>query len=106
MKLVCLVIMITELVMMIWEVTKNKDLRKLEIPGFEKLSEEERRLQNHKRMTCLGFISMGIFILMLVLAGILGKGRECGERQALENAVCKECWDSNCQACPIISKTC
>ena len=44
MKLICLLLMITEIIMMMWEVTKNKDQRKLGIPGFEELSEEERRM--------------------------------------------------------------
>jgi len=72
MKLLCLVLMITELVMMIWEVTKNKDLRKLGIPGFEKLTEEQRRMQNHSRMSIIGFASMAIFIALLILVGIFG----------------------------------
>ena len=57
-------------------------------------------------MTGLGFVSMGVFILMLILAAIFGKGRECGERQALENAVCKECWDESCLSCPMKANEC
>jgi ABC-type Fe3+ transport system permease subunit len=78
MKLICLLLMITEIIMMMWEVTKNKDQRKLGIPGFEELSEEQRRMQNHKRMSCVGYISMFIFIVLLALVGLLSKGRECG----------------------------
>ena len=78
MKLICLLLMITEIIMMMWEVTKNKDQRKLGIPGFEELSEEERRMQNHKRMSFIGYVSMFVFVVLLVLVAIFSKGRECG----------------------------
>lgn len=104
MKLICLVLMITELSTMIWEITKNRDLRKLKIKGYEKISEEQRRKQNNKRMSFIGFASMFVFIVLIILAGMFGKGRECGSKQALENAVCTDCYSDACLSCPKSSK--
>ena len=63
-------------------------------------------MQNHKRMSCVGYISMFIFIVLLALVGLLSKGRECGPQQALENAVCKDCWESTCLNCTEKAQTC
>ena len=104
MKLICLILMVAELSAMIQEITKNKDLRKLKIKGYEKISEEQRRKQNHKRMSYIGFSSMFVFIVLIILAGIFGQGRECGVKQALENAVCTDCDSDACLSCPESSK--
>lgn len=100
MKLICLILMVTELSVMIWEVANNRDLKKLRIPGFEKLTEEERRAQNHQKATTLASATFALFIAFVVLAAVFGEGRKCGERQALENAVCTDCWSPYCQECP------
>jgi len=100
MKLICLILMVTELSAMIWEVANNRDLKKLKIKGFEKLTEEERREQNYKKGTTLASVSFALFIVFVVLASVFGEGRECGDRQALENAVCTDCWSPYCQECP------
>lgn len=100
MKLICLILMVTELSVMIWEVANNRDLKKLKIVGFEKLSEEERREKNHKKAITLATASMALFIAFVVLASVFGEGRKCGDRQALENAVCSDCWSPYCQECP------
>jgi len=49
---------------------------------------------------------MFIFIVLLVLVGMLSKGRECAPQQALENAVCKDCWESTCLNCTKKAQTC
>ena len=92
--------MVTELSVMIWEVANNRDLKKLRIAGFEKLTEEQRREQNHKKAMSLGSVSMILFIAFVALASVFGEGRKCADRQALENAVCTDCWSPYCQECP------
>lgn len=55
-------------------------------------------------MSFVGFASMFVFIVLIILAGMFGKGRECGTKQALENAVCTDCYSDACLSCPKSSK--
>lgn len=80
MKLICLILMVTELSVMIWEVANNRDLKKLKIAGFEKLTEEERREKNHQKATTLASATLALFIAFVVLASVFGEGRKCGDR--------------------------
>ena len=98
MKLFSLTILIIELIMLIWEVKKNYDMAKLGI-GMKKLTEEERRNRYAKKMSYAAFTSMVVFIIVLLIGSVSNKGRECAERQALEQAVCVDCEDSNCLNC-------
>jgi uncharacterized membrane protein len=97
-KLFSLSILIIELFMLIWEVKKNYDMKKLGI-GMKKLTEEERRNKYAKRMSFVAFGSMVLFIIVLLIGSVSNKNRECGDRQALEQAVCVDCVDANCLSC-------
>lgn len=79
MKLFSLSILIVELFMLIWEVKKNNDMKKLGI-GRKKLTEEERRNQYAKRMSFVAFGSMVLFILVLLVGSVSNKSRECADR--------------------------
>jgi hypothetical protein len=83
MKLFSLSILIIELFMLIWEVKKNYDMKKLGI-GRKKLSEEERRTKYAKRMSFVAFGSMIFFLVILIAGSASNKSRECVEKQALE----------------------
>jgi hypothetical protein len=79
MKLFSLSILIIELFMLIWEVKKNYDMKKLGI-GRKKLSEEERRTKYAKRMSFVAFGSMIFFLVILIAGSAANKSRECGVR--------------------------
>lgn len=84
--------------MLIWEVKKNYDMKKLRI-GMKKLTEEERRMKYAKKMSYVAFGSMIVFIIVLLIGSVSNKARECTEKQALEQAVCVDCEDANCLDC-------
>lgn len=69
--------------MLIWEVKKNYDMKKLGIAN-KKLSEEERRMQYSKKMSYVAFGSMVIFIIVLLIGSVANSSRQCAEKQALE----------------------
>jgi len=98
MKLFSLLILIVELIMLIWEVKKNWDMKKLGI-GRKKLSEDERRTKYAKRMSFVAFGSMILFLVILIIGSVANKSRECGVKQALEQAVCVDCEDEICLSC-------
>lgn len=98
MKLFSLLILIIELFMLIWEVKKNYDMKKLGI-GMKPLTEEERRTKYAKKMSYVAFASMVVFIIVLLIGSVANKSRTCAEKQALEQAVCVDCEDSNCLNC-------
>jgi hypothetical protein len=77
MKLFSLFILIVELFMLIWEVKKNYDMKKLGI-GMKKLTEEERRTKYAKRMSFVAFGSMIFFLVILIAGSAANKSRECG----------------------------
>jgi hypothetical protein len=77
MKLFSLFILIVELFMLIWEVKKNYDMKKLGI-GKKKLTEEERRTKYAKKMSYVAFASMVLFLVILISASVSNKSRECG----------------------------
>lgn len=83
MKLFSLIILIVELVMLIWEVKKNYDMRKLGI-SRQKLTEEQRRYKYARIMAVNAIVSMVLFLVILVAASASNKPRQCTERQALE----------------------
>ena len=92
--------------MLIWEVKKNYDMKKLNI-GRKKLTEEERRTKYAKRMSFVAFGSMILFVVILIAGSASNKSRECGKMQALEQAVCVDCVDTNCLSCADLgSKMC
>jgi hypothetical protein len=105
MKLFSLLFLILELIMIFWEIKKNYDMSKLRM-GRRKLTEEERRTKYAKRMSYIAFVSMILFIVVLLLGSVSNKSRSCPEGKALEAAVCVECQDSNCLSCEKGSKTC
>jgi hypothetical protein len=106
MKLFSLTILIIELMMLLWEVKKNHDMKKLGI-GMKPLTEEERRNKYAKKMSYVAFASMVVFIIVLLIGSVSNKSRKCAEKQALEQAVCVDCEDSNCLNCADLgSKQC
>ena len=98
MKLFSLTILIIELFLLIWEVKKNYDMKKLGI-GIPKLTEEQRRTRYAKKMSIVAITSMVLFLIVLIAGNFANKSRECGDKQALEQAVCVDCEDENCLDC-------
>ena len=105
MKLLSLLILIVELLMLIWEIKKTYDMRKLGI-AKKKLTEEERRTKYAKKMSYLAFGSMTFFIIVLLIATVASSMRVCPEGQAMESAVCIDCVDVGCKSCPRDSRNC
>jgi hypothetical protein len=76
MKLFSLSILIVELFMLIWEVKKNYEMKKLGI-GRKKLTEEERRTKYAKRLSFVAFGSMILFLVIIIAGSASNKSREC-----------------------------
>ena len=56
-----------ELVLMVIEVRKANEMFKLGI-GIKKLTEEERRTQYGKKLSILSLVTMGLFMVFLIVA--------------------------------------
>lgn len=74
MKLFSLTILIIELMMLLWEVKKNYDMKKLGM-GIKPLTEEERRNKYAKKMSYVAFASMVVFIIVLLIGSVSNKSR-------------------------------
>ena len=55
-------------------------------------------------MSIVAFVSMGLFLVLLIIGFAAHNIRECGDRQALESAVCVDCEDAACMECKGDSK--
>ena len=86
--------------MLLWEVKKNHDMKKLGI-GMKPLTEEERRNKYAKKMSYVAFASMVVFIIVLLIGSVSNKSRKCAEKQALEQAVCVDCDDKDYVECEV-----
>lgn len=71
-----------------------------------KLTEEQRRRNYSRKMSIVSFVSMGLFLILLIIGFAAHNIRECADRQALEAAVCVDCADAACMDCRGGSKEC
>lgn len=88
------------------EITHNVRMRKLKVEKYEKLSELDRRRKYGKVMSILAICSIVVFIGLVITGGVLTTNRTCGDRQALQNAVCVNCEDQRCLSCEFNSEKC
>jgi hypothetical protein len=106
MKFISFILMIIELSLMIWENRQNKIMNELGISNLVKLTEEQRRRKYSRQLSIVSFVSMGLFLVLLIIGFAAENMRECGSRQALEAAVCVNCADSACMSCMGNSNEC
>jgi len=80
MKFISFILMIIELALLIWGNRQNKIQNELGISNLVKLTEEQRRRQYSRKMSIVSFISMGLFLVLLIIGFASHNIRECGER--------------------------
>jgi len=88
-----------ELVVLIFEIRHVKAMRKLKMTNFEKITEIQRRRKYNKKVSFTGIISLIALLVIIIFVSIVGDGRECAEKQALQNAVCIDCAQESCLDC-------
>lgn len=97
---------IFELSLMTCEIYQHKKLQELEVRGYIKPTENQRR----SKAWCLGAFSgigSAIIFLLIVIAGMSATdGRACLDGHILELAVCNKCERDNCAECSSDARTC
>lgn len=76
-KCLCLILLVVEIVLYIWEVITLKNMRELKFKGFEAPTEEDRRKRHSQRVFRTSVLFFGLFILGLIIAVGLLNGRVC-----------------------------
>jgi len=76
-KIISLCALLTELVVMIWEVSLWRSAAKDQMAGSKKDTEEERRTKWGKKLTWTGIGSMFTFIVILVVGVSVTSARTC-----------------------------
>lgn len=105
-KIFAFLVLIFEGILMGCEMRYIYNLRKNEEEGFEKITEEQRRSQNHHFVSRLGLCLITFVVVVLLIGTFAAPNRECGAQLVLENAVCVKCADKNCLDCSGGSNTC
>ena len=108
-KLLSLLIFIAELSVMVCEIYKVRTLQKLEIGGFKKLTEEERREKHSARAFAAGILTVIVIALVVIIGFAAIPSRACddlGYPANLEMATCQECLSESCIDCSGGSKKC
>lgn len=72
-----LLVFIFELCLMICEIYNWRKLHKLDISGFKKPTEEEKREKNSANAFCYGSFSMAIIVLVMIIGLAAIKNRNC-----------------------------
>lgn len=90
-KLLSLLNFTIEIIVMIWEIRLNYKMRGLNIKGFEKLTEEDRRRTYGRKYTVCGLVGFIIYMLIVVLCFFAVVSRTCTDKHALELGVCVPC---------------
>ena len=85
-----------EISIVAWEIRQHRKLVKL---GQAAKGTEADRRDLGVKVAWLGMSAMSVFIGLLFLGLIFLEGRTCNLNQALEDAVCVDCQDSNCREC-------
>lgn len=98
-KIISLCALLTELVIMIWEVKLWRDAAKLGMKDGKKLTEEERRRAWGKKLSWVALGSMAAFIVVLIVGVASTSARTCPAGEAMESATCVPCADPNCGNC-------
>jgi len=62
---------------MIWEIKLNYKMRGLNIKGFEKLTEEDRRRTYGRKYSVCGFIGLAIYIVIFAFCFFSVDSRAC-----------------------------
>jgi len=76
---------------MIWEIRLNFKMRGLNIKGFEKCSEEDRRRTHGRKYSVCGFVAIAIYIAIVAFCFFTIESRSCTDKHALELGVCVPC---------------
>jgi len=76
---------------MIWEIKLNYKMRGLNIKGFEKLTEEDRRRTYGRKYSVCGFIGLAIYIVIFAFCFFSVDSRACTDKHSLELGVCVPC---------------
>jgi len=90
-KLLSLLNFTIEIIVMIWEIRLNFKMRGLNIKGFEKCTEEDRRRTYGRKYSVCGFVAMAIYLALFCLLFFTQASRSCTEKHALELGVCVPC---------------
>jgi len=76
---------------MIWEIKLNYKMRGLNIKGFEKLTEEDRRRTYGRKYSVCGFIGLAIYVVIFAFCFFSVDSRSCTDKHSLELGVCVPC---------------
>lgn len=98
-KIFLILIFIVEIIIAIWEIGLNRKMRKLKVPEYEKISEEERRRIHSKKFGLVGLVSAFCWLVVLIICLAAASGRYCDVRHAMEMGVCVPCQDPLCDSC-------
>lgn len=90
-KLFSLIVFTFELTTMIAEIWHYRRIRKSEIGGVQKITEEERRAKNWRVAFATGAASFAIILLTVIIGMAAIPARECEAGTALELATCQAC---------------
>ena len=105
-KLFSIVNFLFEFLLMICEIRHHRSVQNLEIEGFERPTEEQRRAKVHGTAACTSCASLIVVALIVVGCFFVTPDRVCTKNQALELAVCTDCSIDNCIACSKDSTHC
>ena len=95
-----------EITMVTYKIILDRKMRKLNIKGHEKVTEEERR-NLYSRKVFLGFlISFVTWLVIFIICLAVSDGRTCDFRHAMEYGVCVPCKDPDCTKCDEDSDIC
>lgn len=99
-KCLCLVLLLIEMMLFVWEVITIRNMRELKFKGFEVTTEEERRKKNSQKVFRIAIVMFVLFIVGVIVAMFLLDGRVCDSvDQVAESGVCTSCKDDNCLDC-------
>ena len=105
-KMFSLISFIFEVLLMICEIRTHKKLQELEVRGYIKPTEPERRAKACRLGVFTGIGSCAFILLIMVIGLAATPGRKCGTGHVLELAVCNKCQRDNCAECESDSRTC
>lgn len=105
-KLFSLIVFTFELSTMVYEIWKFRQLRKSEIGGVEKQTEEKRREKNYRLAFATGMTSLAIILLTVIIGMAAIPARSCEAGSALELATCQACKADKCMDCSEDSDVC
>mmetsp|Transcript_31742 Transcript_31742/g.48663 ORF Transcript_31742/g.48663 Transcript_31742/m.48663 type:complete len:298 (-) Transcript_31742:819-1712(-) len=105
-KAVWVLLFLPEIVFMLYEIFRKRNLQHVGILAYAKPSEEERRFKYSGRALVTAIFTVSLFALVTTSGIIVSSSRYCGEGFSLEGAMCQSCEDSLCLDCDKDTSSC